>query len=77
MAAKKMTKKPMSQEPSFTLLARDPMFYQFVMEWAQQRENAVACGERPEADLKQVEQARKIAKAGQNWRRTTNGLWRA
>jgi len=84
-AAKKkaLTKKPlkkpaaMATEPSFTMLARDPEFYHFVMAWAEQRENAVACGDRPDADLEQVAEARKLAKAGQLWRKATNGLWRA
>lgn len=73
----KYVDKSMAREPSFTLLARDPEFYPLVMEWAQRRENDVLCGERPKSDLKQVAEARKLAVAGQKWRLTTNGLWRA
>lgn len=69
-------KDAMAAEPRFTILARDPEFYHFVMKWAEQRENDVLCGARPPEDMDKVREARKLAKRGQNWRRITNGLWR-
>lgn len=63
-------------EPKFTLLARDPMFFLLVMQWANHRELDVECGVRPESDMELVRDARNIALAGQAWRRENNGKWR-
>jgi hypothetical protein len=63
-------------EPMFMLLARDPQFYQRVMDWANQRDNDVRCGERPPEDMSLVREARTCAFDGQQWRRENNGIWR-
>jgi hypothetical protein len=63
-------------EPRFTLLARDPDFARLVREWAKRRIDDVNCGERPLADLAQVEEAHDIADAGEEWRRENPGKWR-
>jgi hypothetical protein len=64
-------------EPTFTLLARDPDFGRLVREWAKRRQDAVSCGERPAEDAEQVEEAHEIADAGEEWRRRNLGAWRA
>jgi hypothetical protein len=66
----------MPDEPLFTLLARDPDFYRLVRKWAKRRARDVECGLRPVGDLQMVEEARRIASAGQRWRRVNEGLWR-
>lgn len=63
-------------EPCFTMLARDPEFYHFVMRWAEQRELDVRCGERPSEDMELVEEARRLAQRGSMWRRHNLGAWR-
>jgi hypothetical protein len=68
--------KALPDEPVFVLLARDPGFERLVMEWARDREFAVACGERPDTDLAMVEEAYKCARAGAEWRHKNNGAWR-
>lgn len=63
-------------EPTFTLLARDPQFYTLVNAWADQRELDIACGERPASDLPVVGEARQAAAEGAAWRRRNFGKWR-
>lgn len=68
---------PMTGEPTFTLLARDPQFKPLIDQWVALREAAIRCGDRPSADLVQLESARKIAADGADWRLKNNGAWHA
>ena len=68
--------KALPDEPIFTITARDPEFYYFVNKWAEQRENAVMCGDRPFSDMRMVQEARALATYGRDWRRNNNGKWR-
>jgi hypothetical protein len=63
-------------EPKFTLLARDPMFYELVMAWANRREYDIHIGDRPKEDLVLVQEARMMAIQAREWRRENNGRWR-
>jgi hypothetical protein len=63
-------------EPTFTLLARDPDFHRLVSKWARRRYNDIRCGERPESDMPMVEEAISSAKAGASWRKNNLGKWR-
>jgi len=63
-------------EPVFELLARDPSFGRMVRAWADEREKAVMCGDRPHEDLDQCREARAIADDGENWRRENLYKWR-
>lgn len=63
-------------EPKFTLLARDPLFFLLVMAWAENREQAVQCGDRPVEDMALVTEARQMAREGSTWRRNNMGKWR-
>lgn len=63
-------------EPTFTLLARDPQFREIVSKWANDRAMAIECGERPESDRAIVAEARRVAEAGAKWRKENNGKWR-
>lgn len=67
----------MPDEPVFELLARDPSFAKFVRAWADEREAAIRCGERPAWDMEQVSEARACAAAGEAWRRENLYTWRA
>lgn len=73
--------KAKDDEPMFTLLARDPMFAYLVNLWAENREKEVVCGERPNADMELVGEARQAASRGQEWRkkniekRRSSGHW--
>lgn len=69
--------KAKDDEPMFTLLARDPQFQKLVEQWADERERAIHCGERPATDVELVAEARQCAKDGADWRRKNNGKWRA
>lgn len=64
-------------EPKFTILARDPEFYNFVAKWAIQRQHAVMCADRPAEDQSQVNIAADLALEGAKWRRENNGKWRS
>lgn len=66
----------MEDEPTFELLARDPSFGRMVRAWADERERAVDCGDRPKEDLEQVREARDIASEGEYWRRENLYKWR-
>lgn len=63
-------------EPMFVLLARDPLFYEFVTMWARRRGQAIDCGDRPQSDTPMVDEAMRCAADGQLWRRQNNGKWR-
>lgn len=63
-------------EPIFVLLARDPDFERLVRSWCEQRQRAVFCGDRPEADHKLVEEAMECALRGARWRKDNFGKWR-
>jgi hypothetical protein len=66
----------MEGEPVFELLARDPSFGKFVRAWADEREAAIRAGDRPEADMAQVDEARTLAAEGEAWRRDNLYAWR-
>lgn len=68
--------KALPDEPTFTLLARDPQFYQRVNDWADQREHEIECGLRPGRDRRMVHEARQCAALGRAWRRMNDGKWR-
>lgn len=63
-------------EPMFVLLARDPLFEEFVEQWAHRRSYAIQCGERPASDQAVVDEALRCAAEGARWRRQNNGRWR-
>lgn len=63
-------------EPMFVLLARDPQFYERVMDWANQRGRMINCGDRPQEDSPIVSEAVRCASNGATWRRDNNGIWR-
>ena len=63
-------------EPRFTLLGRDPDFYDLVFEWATRRYRAINCGLRPESDRAQVDEAFRLARLGAEWRKNNDGRWR-
>ena len=63
-------------EPMFILLSRDPTFYKYVFNWAEERIQQIKCGERPDNDFAMVQEAIDCAKAGQNWRKDNYGIWR-
>jgi hypothetical protein len=66
----------MDDEPVFDLLARDPTFAKYVNAWADEREAAIDCGERPESDRAQVAAARACAESGARWRQENLYKWR-
>jgi hypothetical protein len=68
--------KALPDEPVFVLLARDPSFYDLVMEWAQRRREAVTKGDKPASDMAAANEAAKCALAGREWRRANDGAWR-
>lgn len=61
-------------EPTFTLLARDPDFFHLVRKWAKRRSKAIQCGDRPDGDMMMV--AEQCAYEGRDWRKKNNGKWR-
>jgi hypothetical protein len=63
-------------EPMFVLLARDPDFAELVLMWADKRQSAVRCGERPDTDTALVAEARQCALNGARWRKENLGKWR-
>ncbi len=63
-------------EPTFTLLARDPDFFRLVRKWAKRRSYAVQCGDRPQSDMDMVVEADECAYDGREWRKKNNGIWR-
>lgn len=62
-----------NDEPTFTLLARDRRAPWFVLQWAYERERDIATGKKPESDREQVVEARRIAKAMQEWHHDYRG----
>lgn len=58
-----------SDEPMFTLLARDATAPLLVREWARMREAEIQSGHRPEADLAKVAEAHQCADAMIDWRK--------
>lgn len=64
-------------EPMFILLARDPKAPMLVDEWAALRAQQVDDGERPQADMAMVDEARQCAAAMRAWREANDGKWRA
>ena len=70
------SQRAMDDEPVFELLARDPTFAKYVSLWADEREAAIDCGERPESDRDQVAEARACAESGAVWRRENLYKWR-
>lgn len=69
-------KNALPDEPMFVLLARDPLFRRYVMDWARDRQYMIDCGERPESDRHMVAEAQECAFNGQKWRKDNNGIWR-
>jgi len=63
-------------EPTFTLLARDPDFFRLVRKWAKRRSQDVQSGVRPQSDMTMVAEAEQCAYDGREWRRKNNGAWR-
>lgn len=68
--------KALSNEPLFTLLARDASAPEFVKAWAKQRAREIGQGLRPKEDIDQVLEALECADAMIAWRRDNNGAWR-
>lgn len=64
-------------EPMFIMLARDPLFYEFVTAWAKRRGEAINCGDRPQDDSPMVSEAMRCAGDGATWRRQNLGKWRS
>jgi len=56
-----------TDEPTFTLLARDRRAPGVVKQWAYERERDIATGRKPESDREMVAEARRIAKAMETW----------
>jgi hypothetical protein len=54
-------------EPTFTLMARDRRAPWMVRQWAYERQRDIATGRKPESDLEQVVEARRIAVAMERW----------
>lgn len=66
----------MPGEPRFTMLGRDPMFYELVTKWADQREYDISTGDRPLSDTPLVGDARRMARDALVWRKKNMGKWR-
>ena len=66
----------LSDEPMFTLLARDSSAPGMVRQWAYEREREVAQGKRAADDLEMVAEARRCANAMERWRQDNFGAWR-
>lgn len=60
-------------EPTFTLLARDRRAPHIIKQWAYERQRDIATGRKPESDMEQVTEARRIAVAMENWFRENRG----
>lgn len=68
--------KAMNDEPSFILLARDPMMPALVTLWCAMRRLEIANGTRPGSDLVQVEAAERAAHEAKVWRIDADESWR-
>ena len=64
-------------EPTFTLLARDPHAPTLILQWVTMREASIAAGERPEEENRdQILEARSLAEKFKRWRNYRMGAWR-
>jgi hypothetical protein len=63
-------------EPTFTLLARDPVAPDLVREWAELRHDEIGYGERPDTDIVAVQEAHVCARDMEVWRKANDGRWR-
>lgn len=63
-------------EPTFTLLARDPQAPSLVREWAYRRAHDIAAGARPPEDVVMVTEAIELADQMEKWRAANDGKWR-
>ena len=63
-------------EPLFVLLGRDKLAPGLVRVWADEREDAVARGDAPEADREKIAEARACAVRMERWREQNDGAWR-
>jgi hypothetical protein len=64
-------------EPTFTLLGRDPQAPGLIYLWASEREARITEGSAPRSDMAKVMQARELAARMQAWRTLNDGAWRA
>lgn len=69
-------KAALPDEPTFTLLARDPDFFRLVRKWAKRRSYDIQCGDRPQSDMAMVAEAEQCAYEGRDWRKNNFGKWR-
>jgi hypothetical protein len=68
--------KALPDEPMFVLLARDPDFFEIVMEWCNRRTRAIELGKCPKSDRWLVAEAMRCAVEGVLWRLDNDGKWR-
>lgn len=70
---------PIEGEPHFMLLARDIHAPGLVRAWADDCEDAIARGQRPETDRERVQNAHTIAREMEAWRKANadTAPWRA
>jgi hypothetical protein len=70
---------PIEGEPHFMLLARDIHAPGLVRAWADDCEDAIARGQRPESDRERVQNAHNIARQMEAWRAANadKAPWRA
>jgi len=54
-------------EPTFTLLARDPSAPALVEKWADERDDAIVRCDRPASDYDKVKEARALAQEMRDW----------
>jgi hypothetical protein len=76
MSTNDCASRAMPDEPTFTLLARDPQAPALVEAWAQGRLERVAVGAAPESDRARVYEALALASAMRAWRLANDGAWR-
>lgn len=69
-------KRAMDDEPSFILLARDPMMPALARLWCSVRRMEIANGTRPGSDLSQVEAVERAAEDAVRWRIDADESWR-
>jgi hypothetical protein len=62
-------------EPTFTLLARDRRASEMVKQWAYERERDVVTGRKPQGDMEQVREARRIARLMERWYEERQARW--
>jgi hypothetical protein len=74
--ARRIRANSLPDEPVFTLLGRDPEFPTLVTEWAERRQVAINCGERPTSDQAMVNDAIDCAMQAPVWRRENLRKWR-